>query len=488
MQTSVIIDKRAGKDIPGKYLESALNSYSAFCSVTAIADKQFHVSAVDSPLDPKVFQEEVLPQIKDLDAVLFLANESDNENTLQPFVALQNLDDTPAVLVFMEGPFLNKETTKEAHEVFEEYLQKKISDLYDLCDTDLDKLFAFLEKPSNRADIESTYGLRGAILILSCQGHKVKFATAGKEFDWGYVTNKLDYSEEEPAKEEPEAPAKKKFSLFGSKSKETKAEAADPPADTTKKEDGEKKPTVVDKGLTVGDVAANADTAVKLVHCPSEIWNTKDPKKKKNRVKNFYKEFLGVDIGERWLERPSFPASRLKKPLPLELADAMIIKELTGKEVAAKTGAATPVEEKKEPVRSETDRYVLSATHKEAISEFIAGLDEAKTKVPDPTKVNAAEEKYPSFCEQNGIYLEDTLGWSVDDLETLGLKSMEGLVLLALEYRAHYVKTLSLTDMIGTSKPEEKTEEEPVTEPVKTSEPETSTKKFSLFGNKKKVA
>ena len=142
----------------------------------------------------------------------------------QPFILLKDEKDQPLIACMLEGNFQNMEKKSSGHiPEFHAYesIRSSVEGWADLCDGDLTKLFAYLQKEKAQRELR-TFADRGTVILLGADGSKAGVNENGlmRNFDWGFSTNLMETTPppkvEEPKKEDDP------FSVFNTIGEEAK--------------------------------------------------------------------------------------------------------------------------------------------------------------------------------------------------------------------------------------------------------------------------
>lgn len=222
-QTGVTMKRNASLAIPDDYLTLAVKENPTAWGAAIATPDGLITSSGDATMDIAVMKD-TFKDFDNRDFYIYLCNSESaiNMDDVSPFWLLDK-DDSPLLVAFIEGSFPGFAKTGSSHpseyHFLQDHLQPKITDLWELCDGDLLKLMAFIEKPAFKKELLVHANPRGCVTFVAANGKALTFATGegSCEYKWGWVSQNYGYALDAPKPEKkPEETAKK--SLFPNKS------------------------------------------------------------------------------------------------------------------------------------------------------------------------------------------------------------------------------------------------------------------------------
>jgi hypothetical protein len=209
MTNGVSIVREKGKLIPADYLALLEKDHKAGFSTTIVAPSGVKLWVRKSMgAFPAKEADEMQKHdgFKDKTIVVHYAHSNSTllEEDLQPFVLVENEDNTPVLAVLLDGDFSGFADEKSSHTAEALCVQKaiapRIEKLIRLTDGDLDKIMDELADAVTAQDWANfMLGSRGSILVLCSNGRiqtiTVEGDTSCKKFDWGWVSNTHGYGD-----------------------------------------------------------------------------------------------------------------------------------------------------------------------------------------------------------------------------------------------------------------------------------------------------
>ena len=215
MQTGVIICRHGDKDPTEMYLKTALtNNPSAWSCAIVNDDGEIEINKDEKP-DLEIVQDtlKVWPE-KDMVLSFVSADSGLNLDDVPPWILLGD-SDKPVLIGFAEGNWpghVKKESSHPAEFFFvHEYLIPKLQSLYEMVDSDIDKLMTNLAKPVFKKDMLQGAVSRGTVTLLACNGERLTYNLGdnAEEYEWGWVSNNYAYAKN-PEADKPEASSGKR--------------------------------------------------------------------------------------------------------------------------------------------------------------------------------------------------------------------------------------------------------------------------------------
>ena len=382
----VIVGRHAGKDIPDEYLNKVREEFDT-CYGYAFAEdgsiQMLHSNGLPPADGDGSFQNtmKVFPQ----PSLLYLgsADTDYHEDDLQPFTILEDDEKRPLLVAFLEGDFSGFYQKESAHSneffVVNKVLREEVMNLWQDCEQDIDKLVTALKEPRTFRAMKKMFTGRGAIVLLVANGETIIYSEnkdAGS-FPWGWTTNKLDYSEEEPEKKEEETKPTAGVNLRamleaqkkGGKAKaETKTSVPETKTDT-KVPDGTGKEKKEEPVNNKGE---------QIFFPPPDVQG--------KALRKWYGRNMQGGKPSNWESRPGIPESKLATGSPLR-GQIKSFEELKTEESKGVTTVVPPV--------------IPPGQKKEVMEKFLTALDDFL----DEDKISSTEEEDLSFTEQTGFPL-----------------------------------------------------------------------------------
>jgi hypothetical protein len=167
----------------------------------------------EKPEDIKKTLMEYVTKFKDKTLVLFFNRMEDPpELCQQPIPLLTSKAGTVLINAFTDGEFKKYDASQEfdpGTAFLMEYFGDAIARKYAECKNSLDNLFTELDREDYRKELWAHLEPRGCVLLHDIRGKTMTFNRKNSEigqYDWGLVSNALDYKEEKPEEPEVEMP------------------------------------------------------------------------------------------------------------------------------------------------------------------------------------------------------------------------------------------------------------------------------------------
>jgi hypothetical protein len=423
--SGVIIVKNKGQLIPEPYLEKVIKAFDSCYGLALVEEKEILTDTVDKdvPIDVLIKTQQDFRK----ESIVFHFGKYPSgflKDDVQPFVALKHDNGKPALVLFLEGDFSGFAKTGSLHspEFFAAYdtLMPKLQDNFNLTGHDIDKLMGHLQNAvSFKKEMNNLWLKQGNIVMLASSGEVLSFSDSVSnqrmKYDWGWTTNRLDYSEATfPAKEESMADRLR--------AQKTKVPGIKPSVP------GIKPPTILEKQpdepKTESSVVALDANKPVMVQCPTTVMG-------KNNIRAWYNTHAGF-CPEGYKNRP-LVASRLAKDAPKKILKDF--KELPNHVVTPKDTPA-PAETAPAEAPSEVRPIIPPEEQKEIVEKFLTTVAPDQRPIIEPKDIQDMEEKYPTFAEQCGK--EDTSfvrNWFLEDFIRLAEEHSYGAGVLLFNLR-----------------------------------------------------
>jgi hypothetical protein len=485
-QPQTIIRKKAGHLMDKEYLETALRKCPTV-SGYAIRDVTDGVTTLETDQSDHSATIEGLmgvnAQIKDYDAVFYLANITQNgltnvKDNVQPFEFItrdaDKPDDPGSVIVsfFVEGDLPKHSDPASGHtdeyNFAEDVIFPLLQEIMEDAEGDIGKFIAKLHKPSFEKTLMAYVGHRAAFVFLPLEGDAIEFGknALGTTLEWGTVSQQLGYgdADQEPAPITKTAAVvaavKKKFDPFGKKGAVAPAVSTD------------------DKGIhhvgatTIVDVKkdpikAIAESGKNSTVGPKGKIGVSPPKGLEGTARNHW---------IRLFNNNKLPDNHLRKDLviwvdpdmaPFAQRPATTILEVKNLSDEIRTGnkPSAPKDMKDiGPAMKQAQAEIAKANTSPA--DYIPTLDDKemteatgilagfidRDKVPSFLEIQKMEAPWPVFSEKMGIPFADTLRWRVGDELKAVFKGNKIALLLFLEMRRKYIEsagTDKIVELVG---------------------------------------
>ena len=398
---------------------------------------------------------------KDFPTSFYFANlaQGYNPDDIQPFV-ITDADGAAFMAIMHEGT-LNDSSAGEHNEHYSYVNGIIIPKIVEWCEDfqgDLDKIMPKIKSDLFKKEYLTNIGHRGVLHIMPIDGDPVNIGKndLGGDYDWGWITQKLEATKEQ--KVEASAPApKKSFSAGWGK----KTPSASPvPATPVQGKDG--KP-VHDAGSPVeaGDKSLDSRPAKpkdskspELVARPPQWLKTNDD------VKLWY-DIIGGFIHEQWKRRlpiivKDFEAAKIDNLAAFKkYALEKKLKTTGGNTSAGTPPDATAVHDKAviSGVAGDKELPIIPANKMEAVLDFVAKhLDTSSKEITPPKEIQDMENALPKFSEAVGLDFMETINWPVGGLVGMARTDIMALVCYAVEWRTRYRALKLGQPMAGTTK------------------------------------
>lgn len=400
-QTGLTIKRNASLAIPDDYLNIAVKENPTAWGCAIVTPDGLMTSSGDTTMDLEVLKD-TLNDFKERDIYFYLCNSESaiNMDDVSPFWLIEK-DEAPLLVCLIEGNFPGFVKAGSSHpseyHFLQDYLQPKITDLWELCDGDLLKLMAFIEKPAFKKELLAHANPRGCITFVAANGKALTFAVGEGhcEYTWGWVSQNYGYALGAP---KPEVKPEAKKSLFPQKNVSSTREKFVPSGTPVSAE-----PTAgakVVQNFTVRKEAPKATDSRKdrklfyqrrIGYCPEgweqhvaiEVWV--DPKTNQTVFMSEIKK-LGIDaVGVPKLNNPG----RANKDIEADNVSGS--ERETGPAV---TDAVLAI------MAPKTREYAHDLLRKEDVKKLIA---ENGNPISDPKDTKGNEIKIAGFSEQLGM-------------------------------------------------------------------------------------
>lgn len=497
MQGGTIVQRKANTFIPNEYLEKVLAANPNCWGAATVKGGELHLNSGEDGTELEFIQD-AMKVWSDQDITFYFghADAALNKADIPPYILIVEKDgeeEIPKIVGFFDGNFPAFDKGGSSHppeyHLASDYLVPKLEGLMELCDNDLDKVTAQLQKPHFKKELLLTSVSRGTITLVCANGVALTFAQSdlAAEFPWGWVSNTHGYKAE--AVKEPEKPVKKP-SMFAGKStvREKVGERLDPIAEKTKQlaagaaqVEGFPKGAVSEKQLAEAVAAAKTDTTVKGYSVKKWKPSTGASRSQK---KDQYKMRIGY-LPRGWTDGIEVdvyydPDGKIMtfsqvKSLGMQAAGVISLaknppahKDVEPHEV--KSSDTLPVEKAVTaevlPIMSpDTRKHINAMRNDPKVQKIIA---ENADIITDPAKVQAIEAKYADFARQVGAKsIDEFLLWSYEMFLELSKAKPEGAATLCWTFR----------NIVAAHRSKVKVETPPVTESLT----ETPRKKPSMF-------
>lgn len=391
--TGIIAVKNKGQIIPVEWLNKAIQAYP---SAIGVASENEGVIQVLRSNDPAQITVETITGMQEAfkENILTLhltktAGQIESED-MQPYVLLENEDKTPALVAFLDGDYtkfrVNNSKFSDAYHCVTDYLAPKILQIAEMCEGDLEKVLAALEKPFNRKDFEAMWsGNKGTLTLVSDLGiAPVSFAVNDlkREFAYGWVSDALL---ETPL---PTSVVTKGKNLASSLAAKVVGQLGPAPVQEAKTD--------------TAAAPAAVDVEQKFWHPPANLHG----KPLKAEYRRMMKELHGInELPEKWAERVGIPIPKGKSIKGLDQ-----LPNVRGNlNVAAEAAAAATSKQ----VSTEFEGILGPKTIEALETDFADKYDYTKTlkdasntDIPDPETMPAMENKGPTAWAQIGLDME----------------------------------------------------------------------------------
>lgn len=196
MATSgVIIEKKEGHVLPRELVEDALKMFPNSVGAATIKDGSLHLIRQQATFDLDEFIKKQ-DQLKDTRTIFYFGRNDGSymDEDLQPIVVLEDEGD-PILVAFLEGDFPGgppKTVHSNEYHLVDGYLAEKMEALWDLCDGDMEKMMAMMDKPATRKEMQNTWGAGGGtIVLMAVTGDMVVFSQNPDriEGEWGWASD-----------------------------------------------------------------------------------------------------------------------------------------------------------------------------------------------------------------------------------------------------------------------------------------------------------
>lgn len=457
MSTSMFAIKKPGFILPRPYLEKALLKFPSCVglSTTFAGSKGLVLANMAQPGNVDNLLK-IQEDNKDKAIVFGFGHCAPNysEDEVQPWPFLHDSTGKDVLgVVFMDGdfaPFANGASPKSnARLAFDRYVILKLQKIHSDVGGDLDKFTKELNTELIQQELCGTFLERGAILVHLANGDVsvVSNNELEQQFDWGIVSNHLDYDD---------VPAATVVEKVVEKAKDLSAQLAAQLGMGTP------------KNITVADATATATSALQtaggtkdedhvMMACPMNV-------KGNGNIAQWYRDHaLGGVCPTNHKDRPVV-ACRITKAMKKAEEKGTIV--LDAKPPTTAIAAALEV-------AKDVSENVLSMSEKKAFKDVILNRDAIKgmlgpVDTKDPKLLAAYEnEKHPDFSDQVGLNnLAETFRWPVSDLIFWADNCPKQMALAYHQLRRDYLMQIQTTpDKVVVPAPEPK-KEEPVVIPA----------------------
>lgn len=221
-QSGVIIKRNATLAIPAEYSQLALKENPTAWGAAIVTPDGLLTSSASSPMDLEVLAD-TLKDFDNRDIYLYLCNSESaiNMDDVSPYWILEK-DDAPLLVGFFDGSFPGFAKSESSHpseyHFVNDFVIPKIQGMFEMCDGDLLKVLAQIEKPLFKKELMVHANPRGFVTLVAANGKALTFGTGegSNEYKWGWVSKNYNYAVSVPVHPKEQAEAKK--SLFPQKS------------------------------------------------------------------------------------------------------------------------------------------------------------------------------------------------------------------------------------------------------------------------------
>jgi hypothetical protein len=386
---------------------------------------------------------------KECNKTLFFGKFHDGYNVedIQPFVLANGADDFMGIMI--EGDIVGHDSDKshtEHYNFVHGVLIPKIAEICEDFEGDTAKIIAKLGKPDFKSSFLMHVGHRAVLHVMPLTGEPVLVDKNDlkMEFDWGWVSQAIDYGKKIEA---PVAQTPKKVYGFGAK----KTEASSPAISMDDKgvhhiNPNASKPTMTAKT----SVPAAPKTELPTAKYTPPTWLFKN-----DDVRFFYEHLLGEVPKNAIKKKFGIVPKQNHELLKIDnyedfknyrLTQAMKPTGATATKqervAAAMSSTATPAPADTPPLPAQptnpTELPILNPKELEQTLDFVAKyLDKNSKEMIPPQEVQKIEKEIEKFSSQVGLKLEETMNWPVSQLFALAGTNAKALVLHLLEWRAY---------------------------------------------------
>lgn len=457
----VIAVKNPGQLWPDAWIEAALKEHpscSGFAAVTDSVDEAgtatgkemstlHNITDKDHPAFTLAAVQDLQNNFKD-ETVIGSFGRSSTVVSLedaQPFVLLQNDDETPALVAFVAGEYpgfaQTGSTLSPEYHLTQKYLIPKIGQLARLCDGDIDKLMQELLDPVFKGEIETKWATRGTVLFLSDTDKYLAFELNDlkRDYPWGRVSDHCGFDVPKEGSF-PERTITAGKNLAKSLQRAVSGPVSQVPA-----------------AQVVGKLAPppQPDTAIP----EKEYWTPPANlfgKPLKSLIRSKHRELYGSNDLPEGYNKPGFRMEIPKgKGAIKALSDLPAVAGNTtlAKEIKAAAPVATQVTDKPQPI--------LSPQIVEALQEdFLTRFDHTKKVVDannalilDPDIMSAMENQLPPVWKQVGMDLESLFSAKYPDFEDIGRKYPDFMSMLAFNMIGLLMRSYKTVEPVKPSAP-----------------------------------
>lgn len=472
MNTSVIIQVKAGEVPPRDYIEKALRECPT-CFGIAIQNKDGDSSSLEVASEAKNISVdklmETLEACKEVPVVLTLGNMTQDfnpEEDLMPYVFQQGSaggDDVEDILaVFIEGDAPNYSKPGEGHtetyHLWEDYIFPTISEKYE-ASSDLVAFFNKLQTSSFQQSILNSFHHRGVAVFVPLHGDIIAYGKneLGGEYPWGMTSNTFGYGTKVESKPTVVQKAKSRLAALTSKTESTPIKPE------------EKTNTVItpdNKGMTALKPPAKLQGNARNAWIRLFTGQNEGPMPVGHNSKDFTVSvpesllpFAMEDVSTKDQVRnltKRVKAAHGKTELEEQIQDPKVIEE-------KKTPAAQPDGDKRPASDFLPD---LSADAKKGSVDLVTDwATRPMEKRPTAQEILRIESKWPVFSQMMGIKQFDMLNWSIADIKELAKKYPDAIALAFLEMKSVAIANGAFKEDLESlkdkkvEKPEEKVED-----------------------------
>jgi len=407
--TGVTIKRNASLAVPDDYLNIAVKENPTAWGAAIVTPEGLITSSGDSTIDLEVMKD-TFNDFKDRDFYLYLCNSESaiNMDDVSPHWLLEK-DGAPLLVGFIEGSFPGFVKAGSSHpseyHFLQDYLQPKITDLWELCGNDLPKLMGFIEKPAFKKELLAHANPRGCITFVAANGKALTFAVGdtSAEYKWGWVSQNYGYALGAP---KPEVKPEAKKSLFPQKNVSSTREKFVPSGTPVSPPETAGAASVI-KNLGVRKERPRATDSRKdrklfcqrrFGYCP-EGWDKKGDDGEYPAFECYYDKVTNQTIFISEIKKLGIDAvgvPRLNNPVRAESKDTEA-NNLSGSE--RETGPAV-IDIPLSIMSPKTREYAHDFLRKEDVKKLIA---ENGSPISDPKDAKGNEIKIIGFSEQLGM-------------------------------------------------------------------------------------
>jgi hypothetical protein len=451
MNIQVIVEKKAGHDIPRGYLQTIQKNCPTYHGLTIRSVEEDHPDKplLETSADHKVFDLDAmcktLAQLKDLDVTLsfgHVVKDFNPETDMMPFVFQQSAEGgTQDILaVHLEGDFPNyskpdKGHTDEYH-LWEDFIFPTLLDKFE-ASQDIEDFFRRLRASNFEQAVMNTVSHRAACVFIPLTGEPIRFGRneLGGAFEWGNTSNTFGWGSQGTLAKAAEAAVA--VARKGGRLARAMGSTA---VSTTTVPEPEKHETKNPPGVH------------NVPNVPAKVGDDNDPFKKFEGTSADTHQMMEVPVGlqgnarNRWVrtflglssqaELPKgYDRKGWKMPVPLELIGFAQEDVSTNDEVKRLQDRITRFrspesEEDAQPVaqpkpdeqRPPSDFLPEVSADESKIAADLVTEWATNPKAPTAKEVMTIEKKWPLFTTSRGITLANVARWSIAEKKMFAKK------------------------------------------------------------------